>query len=130
MVTSNTVGFSEWYDGNLEEEYPCLYPIDPIYPIDLIGGSIDGIASGDTTQTSTVLWARSNFTGNVSFEYSTTPDFSNIAGQAIAIVTNPLQPVKVEVTGLTAGTQYYYIVADAAGATESGQFKTSAEEGN
>ncbi len=90
---------------------------------------LNGIASGDTTQTSTVLWARSNFTGNVSFEYSTTPDFSNIAGKATAIVTNPLQPVKVEVTGLTAGTQYYYRVADAAGATESGQFKTSAALG-
>jgi myo-inositol-hexaphosphate 3-phosphohydrolase/phosphodiesterase/alkaline phosphatase D-like protein len=90
---------------------------------------LNGIASGDTTQTSTVLWARSNFTGNVSFEYSTTPDFSNIAGQAIATVTNPLQPVKVEVTDLAAGTQYYYRVRDAAGATQSGQFKTSSALG-
>ena len=90
---------------------------------------LNGIASGDTTQTSTVLWARSNFTGNVSFEYSTTPDFSNIVGKAIATVSNPLQPVKVDVTGLTAGTQYYYRVSDAAGATQSGQFKTSAALG-
>jgi myo-inositol-hexaphosphate 3-phosphohydrolase len=45
---------------------------------------LNGVASGDTTQTSTVLWTRSNFTGAVKFEYSTKADFSAIAGTKTA----------------------------------------------
>ncbi|BAZ11824.1 phytase [Calothrix sp. NIES-4071] len=90
---------------------------------------LNGIASGDTTQNSTVLWARSNFTGAVKFEYSTSSDFSNIAGTTTAHVTDTLQPVKVDVTGLNPGTQYYYRVTDAAGTTAAGKFNTGAENG-
>jgi myo-inositol-hexaphosphate 3-phosphohydrolase/phosphodiesterase/alkaline phosphatase D-like protein len=90
---------------------------------------LNGVASGDTTQTSTVLWTRSNFTGRVTFEYSTSPDFSDIAGRVTDRVRNPLEPVKVNIRRLTPGTQYYYRVTDAAGATATGEFKTSAPEG-
>jgi phosphodiesterase/alkaline phosphatase D-like protein len=89
----------------------------------------NGVGSGDTTQTSTVLWARSNFTGDVKFEYSTRADFDNIAGTKTATVTDVLQPVKVNVTGLQPGTDYYYRVTDAAGVTETGKLNTSAEVG-
>lgn len=90
---------------------------------------LNGIASGDTTQTGTVLWARSNFTGRATFEYSTNDDFTDGVVTVTADVTNPLQPVKVNVTGLQAGTEYYYRVTDAAGATAMGQFETSAAIG-
>jgi myo-inositol-hexaphosphate 3-phosphohydrolase len=90
---------------------------------------LNGIASGDTTQTSTVLWTRSQFTGAVKFEYSTKADFSSIAGTKTATVTNPLQPVKVDVTGLTAGTDYFYRVTDVAGASATGKFSTAAAIG-
>ncbi|MBD2152194.1 phytase [Pseudanabaena sp. FACHB-1277] len=90
---------------------------------------LNGVASGDTTQTSTVLWTRSNFTGNVKFEYSTKADFSTIAGTKTVTVTNPLQPVKVDVTGLTAGTDYFYRVTDAAGDVATGKFSTAAAIG-
>ena len=86
---------------------------------------LNGVASGDTTQTSTVLWTRSNFTGTVKFEYSTKADFSAIAGTKTATVTNSLQPVKVDVTGLTAGTNYFYRVTDAAGDMATGKFSTA-----
>ncbi len=86
---------------------------------------LNGVASGDTTQTSTVLWTRSNFTGSVKFEYSTKADFSTIAGTKTATVTNSLQPVKVDVTGLTAGTNYFYRVTDAAGDIATGKFSTA-----
>ena len=86
---------------------------------------LNGVASGDTTQTSTVLWTRSNFTGAVKFEYSTKADFSAIAGTKTATVTNSLQPVKVDVTGLTAGTNYFYRVTDAAGDIATGKFSTA-----
>ncbi len=42
----------------------------------------NSVASGDTTQTSTVLWTRANVPGTVTFEYSTKADFSSIANAA------------------------------------------------
>ena len=91
--------------------------------------SLTGIASGDTNQNSTVLWARSTNLGKVTFEYSTKADFSTIAGSQIATVTDPLQPVKVNVFGLTANTNYYYRAVDASGATVAGTFSTAAAIG-
>jgi 3-phytase/alkaline phosphatase D len=89
----------------------------------------NGVASGDTTQTSSVLWTRSLFAGNVTFEYATDANFSHIAGTATAHVSDPAQPVKVQVTGLHPNTTYFYRAIDAAGATASGQFNTAAELG-
>jgi phosphodiesterase/alkaline phosphatase D-like protein len=97
--------------------------------VDMTNSLPNGVASGDTTQTSTVLWTRSTFEGLVTFEYSTSPTFSTIAGTKTALVTDPTQPVKVNVTGLQPGTDYYYRVTDAAGATLNGQFETSAPIG-
>jgi len=85
----------------------------------------NGIASGDTTQTSTVLWTRSTVLGTVTFEYSTDRNFSTIAGTVNATVTDPLLPVKTQLSGLTAGTKYYYRVTNTAGAKLDGEFKTS-----
>ena len=90
---------------------------------------INGVASGDTTQDSTVLWARSTVPGTVTFEYSTDADFSNIVGTIDAEVTETNLPVKVELEDLTAGTDYYYRVTDAAGDRLIGEFTTSAEVG-
>jgi uncharacterized repeat protein (TIGR01451 family) len=89
----------------------------------------NGVASGDTTQNSTVLWTRANTLGNVTFEYSTQADFSSIAGSKTAIVTNALQPVKVNVDGLAADTNYFYRVTDANGAKTNGKFSTAAALG-
>ena len=91
---------------------------------------INGIASGDTTQNSTVLWARSTFTGEVTFEYSTDAEFNSVIATVSAKVDNTNVPVKVEIENLTPGTQYYYRVTDAAGDSAIGEFKTSAEVGN
>ncbi len=89
----------------------------------------NGVASGDTTQDSTVLWARSLAEGEITFEYSTDADFDSIVGTVTATVEETNIPVKVEVTGLEAGTDYYYRVTDAAGTTAEGIFETSAEVG-
>lgn len=59
---------------------------------------INGVASGDTTQTSTVLWSRSLVLGDVTFEYSRDAHFNNIEGSATVTVTDPLVPVKAELT--------------------------------
>ncbi|MGF1459414.1 MAG: alkaline phosphatase D family protein [Leptolyngbyaceae cyanobacterium] len=89
----------------------------------------NGVASGDVTQDSVVLWTRSTAIGDVTFEYSTRADFSTIAGSVVATVTDDTLPVKVEVDGLTAGTDYYYRVTDAAGNTKAGEFETAAAIG-
>ncbi|XQQ06389.1 MAG: hypothetical protein EDM05_56105 [Leptolyngbya sp. IPPAS B-1204] len=60
-----------------------------------VPNSLLGIASGDTNQTSTVLWAWSSFTGNIKFEFSIFPDFQYIFGYNSVNVTDPTVPVKV-----------------------------------
>jgi phosphodiesterase/alkaline phosphatase D-like protein len=90
----------------------------------------NGVASGDVTQDSVVLWARSTVSGHVTFEYSTSADFSSLAGTVTATVTDGTIPVKVEVDGLEAGTDYYYRVTDASGNSKSGQFETAAAVGD
>ncbi|WP_052055373.1 phytase [Myxosarcina sp. GI1] len=90
---------------------------------------INGVASGDTTKDSTVLWTRSNVLGNVTFEYATDPDFNNIIGTETAEVTDTLLPVKVNIANLNPDTDYYYRVTDAAGDIETGTFATSAAVG-
>ncbi len=95
--------------------------------IDLRGSTLpNGIAAGDTTQTSTVLWTRSTAPGTVTFEYSTDSNFGNILGTLSNVTTDPTVPIKVQVTNLTPGTQYFYRVRDAAGTTLAGQFRTPA----
>ncbi|GAQ00045.1 phytase [Leptolyngbya sp. NIES-2104] len=87
--------------------------------------SLNGIASGDTTQHSTVLLASSNFRGTVTFEYSTSADFSTIAGTKTATIADPYLPVKVDLSDLHPETSYFYRVTDVAGDRAIGQFKTA-----
>ncbi|MEA5462615.1 phytase [Leptothoe sp. PORK10 BA2] len=90
---------------------------------------VNGVASGDVTDNSVVLWARSTFPGEVIFEYSTSADFSDVVGTTMATVTDINQPVKVDVAGLDSATEYFYRVTDAAGDSEVGRFKTAATAG-
>lgn len=89
----------------------------------------NGVAAGDTTQTSTVLWTRSLIPGEVTFSYSTDPNFNNIIGSKTTVATNPTVPVKVNINGLQPNTQYYYQVRNIEGTTATGQFKTAATIG-
>ncbi|NJL47554.1 MAG: phytase, partial [Leptolyngbyaceae cyanobacterium SM2_5_2] len=90
---------------------------------------VNGVGSGDVSQDAVVLWARSTFLGDVTFEYATDSSFSAILGTATATVTDINQPVKVDIDGLEAGTEYVYRVTDAAGDTETGRFVTAASLG-
>jgi len=89
----------------------------------------NGVASGDTTQNSTVLWTRSTAPGAVTFQYSTSANFATIAGTRTGTVTDITLPVKVDVTGLNPNTTYYYRATDASGASATGQFRTAAALG-
>jgi len=64
----------------------------------------NGISSGDTTQTSTVLWARSALAGDVRFQVK--DDAASVIFDQLVSVTDPMIPAKVGVTGLTAGKKY------------------------
>ncbi|MEL7036136.1 MAG: esterase-like activity of phytase family protein [Cyanobacteria bacterium J06592_8] len=114
-------------------ELPEPLDLDPLLGVNGLIPEVNtlpnGVASGDTTQDSTVLWARSLAEGEITFEYSTDADFSNIVGTVTATVEETNIPVKVEITELEAGTDYYYRVTDAAGTTAEGIFETAAEMG-
>lgn len=85
----------------------------------------NGVASGDATQASAVLWAHSTALGEATFEYSIFDDFEIIDGNETVEVVDVNQPVKVEISGLIPATQYYYRVTDAQNETAVGQFRTS-----
>jgi len=84
----------------------------------------NGISSGDTTQTSTVLWARSN-RGAVNFKVK---DGGTVVFDQSVNVTNTLIPAKVPVTGLAPGKTYHFEVTGADGKSRAGSFKTAAAD--
>ncbi|HUX77447.1 MAG TPA: PhoD-like phosphatase N-terminal domain-containing protein, partial [Anaerolineae bacterium] len=101
-----------------------------LFPLARAAGTLrNGVAAGDTTPTSTVLWARATTIGDVLFEYSTDPTFGMAVLTATATVTDLLQPVKVQIAELGPATTYYYRVADAGGASGTGRFRTAAAGG-
>lgn len=87
----------------------------------------NGVASGDTTQTKTTLWARSSVSGDVTFEVSD-PSGATVATQTVT-VANPDQPVAVDLGGLTSDTAYTYRVTGPDNATTTGTFVTAAPLG-
>ncbi|MDX1915305.1 MAG: alkaline phosphatase D family protein [Methylophilus sp.] len=89
----------------------------------------NGVASGDVTQNSAWLWARSDTAGVLNFEVSTDAGFSNIVSSFSQTIVDPMQPVKGLVSSLTAGQQYYYRATDALGATFNGGFRTANAQG-
>ena len=88
-----------------------------------------GIAAGDVTQTSAVLWARSTTPGDVVFKYATDPAFSSAVFTATAVVTDTLQPAKTTLTGLYPGTMYFYRITAGTNVPVAGQFRTAAPVG-
>ncbi len=89
----------------------------------------NGVASGELTDQSVLLWTRSDTAGSVQFEVATDAAFTNIVGNSNVVVGNPLQPVKSSFAGLMPNTTYYYRATDAAAAQTSGQFTTAAAAG-
>ncbi|MEM8504731.1 MAG: phytase [Cyanobacteria bacterium P01_D01_bin.1] len=112
------------FENALETDPNSFDPRNPL-PQSLV----NGVASGDVTSDSAVLWTRSTFTGEITFEYSTDSDFATVEGTATVQVTDINQPVKVDVEGLAPGTEYFYRATDAAGDRATGRFVTAAALG-
>jgi phosphodiesterase/alkaline phosphatase D-like protein len=91
-------------------------------------GLSNGVAAGDVTQESVVLWARAAATGVVTFTLQ-------IDGEAVETtqftrtVSEPLLPVTVTVSGLMPDTRYRYQAEVANGDRASGLFRTPAPDG-
>jgi len=88
----------------------------------------NGVAAGDVDQTSAVLWARSAVIGPVVFEYSLQSNFA-LTARVDAQATNAFVPVKVELTGLQPGVEYFYRVTNSAGEVAAGTFRTPFADG-
>ncbi len=84
----------------------------------------NGISSGDTTQSSTVLWTRSAIAGDVRFQIK---DDHGIVMEDSVHVKNPLKPAKLFVDQLQPGQTYRYKVTSPDGQTLKGIFKTAAD---
>src|SRR5262249_11329650 len=90
-------------------------------------GLPNGIAAGDVTQDSAVLWARSQITGVLTFRYGV--DLAHNPTIVERTVISPLLPVTLAVAGLTPNTLYHYQIMTARGDTVNGQFQTAAPVG-
>jgi phosphodiesterase/alkaline phosphatase D-like protein len=84
-----------------------------------------GIATGDVTTSSAVLWAHSTATGVITFAYA-----ADFALDPVTVVTrtvvNPLQPVTTPITGLLSNLVYHYRVTTSAGEFANGTLRTAA----
>jgi phosphodiesterase/alkaline phosphatase D-like protein len=95
----------------------------------------NGVAAGDVTQESVVLWARAATPGVVTFTVEI--DSEAMGDTAVAslfepitrTVSEPLLPVTATVAGLTPATAYRYQVTVANGESAIGVFRTPAGDG-
>ena len=100
----DAAGVIQSYDGGLENDSVIL-----AYRVRAAAATPATIVSaGDTTQTSSVLWAHSYHIGSLTFEHSTDPTFATGVVSSTVSVTDPAQPVKALIIGLLPNTTYHY----------------------
>ena len=99
---------------------PGLVQAAPVY---------NAVAAGDMTASDAVLWTRVDNGGaatNLTAQVATDPGFSNVVwtGAGSTVAANDYT-IKVDATGLTGNTGYYYRFLDSTGASNTGQFTTN-----
>ncbi len=87
------------------------------------------VSAGEVVQDMVVLWARSDKKGKLKFEVSTSAKFKGKNIKVGVRVKDPLVPAKVELTGLSPGTRYYYRVKGPKKTISTGTFETLAAAG-
>jgi alkaline phosphatase D len=85
-----------------------------------------GVASGDMTSTSAILWTRTAATADVVAELSTTSSFDSITALP-AVHSTPSSDftVKVSANGLTPGSLYFYRFRSGDTLSHTGTFRTA-----
>lgn len=84
----------------------------------------NGVAAGDVTAESGVLWARTDNAGEVRFEISSRADLKGAKKYKVTVADTTV-PAKVRVDHLDPAKTYYYRATDAAGHSSTGRFRTS-----
>lgn len=88
----------------------------------------NGVAAGDVTSSTAVLWTRSNTTGVITFALA-----ADVVPNAVVFFTrtvvDPMQPVTVSLTGLLPQVSYRYRATNRSGEFVNGRFVTAAQAG-
>jgi len=85
-----------------------------------------GVAAGDATETSFIAWTRTT-DAPVTLEVATTASFAPVAVTIAGLTPNPAadNTIKVEVSGLSPATQYYYRFTAPGGSSRTGRIRTA-----
>jgi phosphodiesterase/alkaline phosphatase D-like protein len=86
-------------------------------------------AAGDVTESSVVLWARSNVIGRAKFKVVARDRGGAPSRVEHATVLDPLLPVKVKISGLNPATEYEYSISIRDSDIAEGRFTTAASAG-
>jgi len=86
-------------------------------------------AAGDVTDSSVVLWARSNVIGTAKFKVVARDRERAPSRVEHATVLDPLVPVKVKISGLNPATEYEYSISIRDSDIAEGRFTTAAPAG-
>jgi phosphodiesterase/alkaline phosphatase D-like protein len=86
-------------------------------------------AAGDVTDSSVVLWARSNVMGAAKFKVVARDRGGAPSRVEHATVLDPLVPVKVKISGLNPATEYEYSISVRNSDIAEGRFTTAAPAG-
>ncbi len=91
----------------------------------------NGVAVGDVTQNTAILWAHSTAPGTIKFSYTAARAVIDPYAATVltAEVVDPTLPVKIVARNLLPGTEYVYQATDVAGSTASGRFITLPADG-
>jgi alkaline phosphatase D len=86
-----------------------------------------GVAAGDVTESTAVLWTRADSAGEERVDVAPDAAFAGVIFTDAMMATDDADlTVKVDVAGLSPGTTYFYRFTDAGGvAGEIGQFRTA-----
>jgi phosphodiesterase/alkaline phosphatase D-like protein len=99
------------------------------WPVEDTGDAlVNGVASGDVTYHSAVLWTRSIDAGLIRFEVSLDADFHEVIRRA-SVMADAGEPVHVSFNNLREGQNYYYRAIAPDGDVKVGQFTTPFEDG-
>lgn len=95
-----------------------------------VAGFSLGVASGDVTSTSALLWTRADAVGPVRAVIATDPGFDHVVAR-VAGEASPARDLTVQVTvsGLEPATRYFFRYEGHDGVSETGSFRTAPPDG-
>ena len=134
---------SVFWPLNTDPTFPLVGTFNPAFPggfpssdhrlvlmnLEIESGlSENGVAAGEVTDDSAILWAHALSAGEVRFEVATDRHFRHIVERE-TVNSLGVAPVRVEVDGLRDGTHYYYRAIGPDGDVITGQFTTAHDHG-